>query len=77
MQRTGQIVAGMIVNIIITLVISHLATSSLNPVEVYRGDSLLLKLVMGFLNFVLLMSLISVAWIPVVGRQICMAPGCG
>ena len=56
MYRKGQIIAAMITNTIILLVISRLATGSLNPWEVFRGDSLLLKVVAGLLCFGLLAS---------------------
>jgi len=51
MYNKNQIIGGMISSAIIILVISQLSTGSLNPVEVFRNDNLLLKIVVGFLLF--------------------------
>jgi len=54
MPKKFQIYFGMIFATTLILVISKLATNSLNPLEVFRGESLLLKIVVGFLCLPLL-----------------------
>ena len=56
MYKKGQIISGMVMWSIVILVISKLATNSLNPLEVFKGESLLLKLVVGFLCFLMVLS---------------------
>ena len=59
MPKKWQIYFGMIVQVTILLTISKLATDSLNPLEVFRGESLLLKIVAGFFIFALLLSVLN------------------
>lgn len=55
MYKKSQIISGMIMNVIIILVIAKLATGSLNPVEVFSGEDLFLKVLVGFFFFSLAM----------------------
>ena len=59
MPKKWQIYSGMVFQVAILLLISKLATESLNPLELFRGDSLLLKIVGGFLLFALFMSVLN------------------
>jgi hypothetical protein len=59
MPKRGQLITGMVMNVIIMLVISQLATGALNPLEVFRGDSLFLKIVIGFFSLALVMSVVT------------------
>ena len=52
--KRWQIILGAITSVFLILVITNLATGSLNPIEVFRGDNLLLKIVVGFFCFALL-----------------------
>ena len=60
MYKKWQIITGMVMYAGVILVISKLATNSLNPMEVFRGDSLLLKLVVGFLCLLMVLSIGSI-----------------
>lgn len=60
MYKKGQIISGMVMYAIVILVISKLATNSLNPLEVFKGDSLLLKIVVGFLLALMLLSVVAI-----------------
>lgn len=51
MYKTGYVIGGIVMNAIIVLVIAYLGTGSLNPIEVFRGDSLLLKVLEGVFLF--------------------------
>lgn len=75
MYKKGQIISGMITNVIILLVIAKLATGSLNPFEVFRGDSLFLKLVIGFFCFSLAMSVLLLLFQKGVENQRCAKDG--
>ena len=46
----GKALFGVIFSLFILEVIAQLATGSLNPIEVFRGDKLLLKILVGFLG---------------------------
>jgi hypothetical protein len=59
MYKKWQIYAGMIFQVGILLVISKLATDSLNPLEIFRGESLLLKIVAVVLLLIILMSMLN------------------
>jgi len=74
MLKKSQVIAGIIINTILILVISKLATGSLNPFEIFRGDSILLMIVVGFLMFMIVMTLLSALWARVViGDRRCAA----
>ncbi len=59
MFNRGQIIAGMFFNAIVLLLIAKFATGSLNPMEAFRGNSLLLKLIIGFFLLTLGMNVIA------------------
>lgn len=48
-MKKSQLIGSLIFNTILVLVISKLATDSLNPFEVFHGDKLWLKLLIGFI----------------------------
>jgi len=73
-MRKAQIIVGLIIAVTVVLVISKLATGSLNPIEVFSGDSLLLKILVGFFLFMILMQVISLFWNPYKDKD-CV--GCG
>src|SRR3990172_4994623 len=54
-MRRGQTIFSLIIGTTIILVITNLSTGTVNPLEVFRGENLLLKIVIGF--FLLLMGL--------------------
>ena len=58
-MKKGQIISSMVLFTVILLVIARLETGSLNPVEIFRGDSLFLKIVAGFLILGLLQGVIQ------------------
>lgn len=58
-MKKGQVIGGMVMNTIFILVVTQLSTGSLNPIEVFRGDSLLLKILIGFLGGTLVLGLLS------------------
>jgi hypothetical protein len=70
-MKKSQLVSALIFNTIILLVISKLATKSLNPVEIFRGDSIFLKIVAGFLCMTLLSSLIGFVFAGSFGDKSC------
>ena len=81
-MQKKQIIGGLITNTIIILVISKLATGSLNPWEVFRGNSLFLKIVVGF--FCLSMLALLARWLMIIiigSNEVCARvkpePGCG
>ena len=59
MYKKWQVIAGIVINVIIILVISQLATGSLNPIEVFKGEKTLFKIVVGFFLFTILMAFIQ------------------
>jgi hypothetical protein len=75
MFKKGQIIAGLISNTIFILVISKLATGSLNPIEIFKGDSILLKIFVGFLLFGFFAGIISLLFIGNLRDKVC--PICG
>ncbi len=60
MYKKWQIITGMVMYAVIILVISKLATNSLNPLEVFKGESLLLKIVVGFFCALILLSVVVI-----------------
>ena len=62
MFKKGQMITGLIFNVVILLVIAKLATGSLNPFEVFRGESLFLKILVGFFMFAIVASLLGLAY---------------
>ncbi len=75
MYKKGQIISGMVMYTIIILVISKLATNSLNPVEVFKGESLLLKIVVGFLLALMLLSVVAILFQKGLEDQRCAKDG--
>ena len=60
MYNKAHLIAAIIINTVIVLVITHLATGSLNPLEAFKGDSLLLKIVVGFFMFAVVMCFVNI-----------------
>ncbi len=74
-MKKGQIIVGMIFYITIILVISKLATGSLNPIEVFRGDSLFLKLIIGILLTMLVLGPLGLIYRQVLKERNCAKCG--
>jgi hypothetical protein len=73
-MRKAQIIIGLIIAVSVVLVISKLATGSLNPMEVFSGDSLFLKILVGFFLFMILMQIIGLFFNPYKDKN---CSGCG
>ncbi|MCX5673869.1 MAG: hypothetical protein NTX87_02575 [Planctomycetota bacterium] len=58
-MKKSQVITAIITNVVIVLVISKLATDSLNPIEVFEGDRLWLKILVGFFLLVIFLSFAS------------------
>lgn len=77
MYKRWQIIMGLIFWVAVILIISQLATGSLNPFEVFKGESVFLKVVMGICLGLLGLSLVTLPFRRVVKGKVCAAPECG
>lgn len=75
MPKKAQIISGMVMYGIVILVISKLATNSLNPLEVFKAESLLLKLVVGFLCLLMLLSVAAILFQKGIENERCAKDG--
>ena len=75
MYKKGQIIAGMVMYAVVILVISKVTTNSLNPLEVFKGESLLLKIVVGFLCALMLSSVVAILYQRGLEEQRCAKDG--
>lgn len=76
-MKRVQLISGLIFNTIIMLVIAKLSTGSLNPFEVFSGDSVFLKILMGFLMVVMGLNLLTLALVGRLKDKRCAGTGCG
>ena len=77
-MRKTQSIISLIVGAVIILVITNLATDTMNPFEVFRGDKLLLKIVVGFFLAVMGLNLLNLLFGGSIYRgQVCARDGCG
>jgi hypothetical protein len=70
-------ISGLVFSTVILLVVTNLATGSLNPVEVFRQDNLFLKIVAGFLIFSMTMGVLKIIMNIVLGDKLCPSDSCG
>jgi len=77
MYKKWQITLGLILWAVVILVIAQLATGSLNPFEVFKEESVLLKIVMGIFLGMVGLSLIYLIFSRNLRNEICHATGCG
>lgn len=77
MPNKWQTYFSLVVNITVILVISKLATNSLNPMEVFRGESLFLKIIVGFFSFILFMSILFLLFRGRLEDKRCAGEDCG
>jgi hypothetical protein len=75
MYKKWQMVMGWIFTIGIILLISQLSTGSLNPLEVFKGDSLFLKIVVGVLLGLLALNLLTMPFRGSLKGKACLACG--
>ena len=77
MRRTQTIIS-LIVGTVIILVITNLSTDTMNPFEVFRGQNLLLKIVIGFFLLVMGLNLLNLLFGGSIYRgQVCASRECG
>jgi len=65
----------MITHVVIILVISQLGTGSLNPIEVFRGDNVLLKILVGFFLVLLAFTALLLVMMGQMGNERCAKCG--
>lgn len=77
MSKRAQLIGGLIFNTIIILVIAKLSTGSLNPFAVFGGDSLFLKILVGFFMVTMAGSALGLALTSSLKDKQCARAGCG
>ncbi|HLB54196.1 MAG TPA: hypothetical protein VJK71_03755 [Gemmatimonadales bacterium] len=58
-MKRAQIIIGLVMGTVIILVITNLSTGTMNPFEVFRGENLLLKILVGFFLAVIGLNLLN------------------
>ena len=77
MQKKSQIIAGMFVSAAVILVVSYQATTSLDPMEVFRAHDLVPKIVIGFFAFLLAMGIVGLLMRNKLDDEYCAGTRCG
>ena len=77
MNKRAQLIGGIIFNTIITLVITKLAVGSLNPLDIFYGDSLFLKILVSFFMVITAFSFLGLIALGKLADQRCAGSGCG
>ncbi|HLG06159.1 MAG TPA: hypothetical protein VI383_08420 [Gemmatimonadales bacterium] len=77
-MKKAQSVMSLIVGLVIILVITNLSTDTMNPFEVFRGQNLLLKIVIGFFLAVMGLNILNLLFGgKIYEGEVCAGRECG